>query len=70
MEFFLAMNLRAEPALKDAFKNDFLIGAALNPAQFCESNDAGGGAGETAVQFHHAGKCFEVGTDSSRTRPV
>lgn len=35
---FLAARLNAEPALKDAFKNDFLIGAALNPAQFCESN--------------------------------
>lgn len=30
--------LGAEPALKDVFKNDFLIGAALNPSQFCESN--------------------------------
>lgn len=26
------------PALKTAFKDHFLIGAALNPAQFCESN--------------------------------
>ena len=35
---FLTMNSSAQPALKDVFKNDFLIGAALNPAQFCESN--------------------------------
>jgi endo-1,4-beta-xylanase len=34
----LAPSLRAEPALKQVFKDDFLIGAALNPAQFCESN--------------------------------
>jgi endo-1,4-beta-xylanase len=34
----LAPSLRAEPALKQVFKNDFLIGAALNPAQFGESN--------------------------------
>lgn len=26
------------PALKDAFKDDFLIGAAVNVSQFCESN--------------------------------
>ena len=30
--------VRAEVPLKAAFKDDFLIGAALNPAQFCESN--------------------------------
>src|ERR1019366_1370673 len=35
---FLAARLDAQPALKDVFKHDFLIGAALNPAQFCESN--------------------------------
>ena len=27
-----------QPTLKDVFKNDFLIGAALNESQFCESN--------------------------------
>lgn len=27
-----------EPSLKEAFKNDFLIGAALNESQYCESN--------------------------------
>ena len=27
-----------QPTLKAAFKNNFFIGAALNPAQFCESN--------------------------------
>ena len=27
-----------EPALKDAFKNDFLVGAALNSSQFSEEN--------------------------------
>ena len=35
---FLAAKVNAQPALKDVFKNDFLIGAALNPAQFYESN--------------------------------
>lgn len=30
----------AQTTLKAAFKNDFLIGAALNPSQFCESNSA------------------------------
>lgn len=35
---FLAANLGAQPVLKAVFQNDFLIGAALNPAQFCESN--------------------------------
>src|ERR1035438_5860616 len=38
MGIFLAARLGAQPALKDIFKNDFLVGAALNPAQFCESN--------------------------------
>lgn len=37
---FLTASLGAEPALKDVYKNDFLIGAALNPSQFCESNVA------------------------------
>ncbi len=35
---FMSAHLGAQPALKDVFKNDFLIGAAVNPAQFCESN--------------------------------
>jgi endo-1,4-beta-xylanase len=30
----------AQPALKDAFKSDFLVGAALNPGQFTEENPA------------------------------
>ena len=34
----LAANGQAQTTLKEAFQNDFLIGAALNPAQFCESN--------------------------------
>ena len=34
----LATLLHGEPALKEVFKKDFLIGAALNPSQFCESN--------------------------------
>ena len=34
----LASHLTAQPALQDAFKDDFLIGAALNPGQFTESN--------------------------------
>lgn len=36
----LAANAGAQPALKDVFKNDFLIGAALNPSQFTEQNAA------------------------------
>lgn len=36
--FLVATNLYAQPALKDVFKNDFLIGAALNPSHFCESD--------------------------------
>jgi endo-1,4-beta-xylanase len=36
---FLAARLGAQPALKQAFQNDFLVGAALNPSQFCESNE-------------------------------
>jgi endo-1,4-beta-xylanase len=34
----------AQPVLKDSFKNDFLVGAALSGWQFCESN-----AVETAI---------------------
>jgi endo-1,4-beta-xylanase len=34
----LASHLPAQPALKDAFNDDFLIGAALNPGQFTGSN--------------------------------
>jgi len=34
----LGTQLPAQPALKDAFKDDFLIGAALNPGQFTEVN--------------------------------
>lgn len=37
---FLATTVYAQPTLKQTFQNDFLIGAALNPAQFCESNPA------------------------------
>ena len=33
-----AMNVHAQTTLKDAFKSDFLIGAAVNESQFCESN--------------------------------
>ncbi len=40
-----ATNLAAaQQVLKDVFKNDFLIGAALNPSHFCETN-----ARETAL---------------------
>lgn len=35
-----APRIPAELTLKEAFKNDFLIGTALNPTQFCESNSA------------------------------
>jgi len=34
----LATTAWAQPTLKEAFKNDFLIGVAVNPSQFCESN--------------------------------
>ncbi|HEU5397630.1 MAG TPA: endo-1,4-beta-xylanase [Verrucomicrobiae bacterium] len=34
----LAWSATAETTLKDAFHGDFLIGAALNESQFCESN--------------------------------
>ena len=37
-EVFVVTGLSAQPALKQAFKDDFLIGAALNESQFCESN--------------------------------
>ena len=37
-ELFVVTGLTAQPALKQAFKDDFLIGAALNESQFCESN--------------------------------
>src|SRR5689334_10440587 len=36
----LATTSCAQTTLKQAFQNDFLIGAALSPAQFCESNIA------------------------------
>lgn len=39
-----AKNHHSASTLKDAFKNDFLIGAALNESQFCESNSL-----ETAI---------------------
>jgi endo-1,4-beta-xylanase len=34
----VTVNAQNEVALKTAFKKDFLVGAALNPSQFCESN--------------------------------
>jgi len=34
----IVTHLPAQPALKDAFKADFLIGAALNPGQFTKAN--------------------------------
>ena len=36
----IATSPQAEPALKEVFKNDFLIGSALNLSQFYESNTA------------------------------
>jgi endo-1,4-beta-xylanase len=36
----LVPRVQAEPTLKESFNNNFLVGAALNPAQFCESNAA------------------------------
>jgi endo-1,4-beta-xylanase len=38
LEILLAQSQAVQPRLKDVFKNNFLIGAALNPSQFCESN--------------------------------
>src|SRR5271155_1837381 len=37
---FLAANAGAQTTLKDAFKDDFLIGAALNQSVFSEQNQA------------------------------
>jgi endo-1,4-beta-xylanase len=34
-----SVNIQAQTTLKDAFKNDFLIGAALNKAEFTEQNN-------------------------------
>lgn len=34
----LGLRAQAEPTLKQVFKQDFLIGVALNSSQFCESN--------------------------------
>jgi endo-1,4-beta-xylanase len=36
---FIGLHAYAQPALKDAFKNAFRIGAALNPAVFTEENE-------------------------------
>jgi endo-1,4-beta-xylanase len=41
--FFLAAGADAQTTLKKAFKRDFLVGAALNESQFCESNAAEAG---------------------------
>ena len=38
LEIILATNAWAQTTLKEAFQKDFLIGAALNPAQFSEAN--------------------------------
>ena len=37
----LVMGAPGQPALKDAFKDSFLVGAALNPAQFSEQDARG-----------------------------
>jgi endo-1,4-beta-xylanase len=37
---FAVLNAGAQVTLKDAFQRDFVIGAALNPSVFCESNAA------------------------------
>src|SRR5690349_22039276 len=46
----LATNAYAQPRLKDAYKDDFRIGAALNPAQFTEQD--GRGAAIVKDQFN------------------
>ena len=66
----LATTVWAQTTLKEAFQNDFLIGAALNPAQFCESN-----ATEAALvkrQFNSISpeNVLKWESDPSRTRPV
>ena len=38
ISLLLGLRVQAGPTLKQAFKQDFLIGAALNPSQFCGSN--------------------------------
>src|SRR5579885_976733 len=35
---FFSLSAIGQTSLKDAFQKDFLIGAALNPSVFCESN--------------------------------
>jgi endo-1,4-beta-xylanase len=49
---FLAASLGAQPALKDIFKNDFLIGAALNASQFTPSDKENGEAALIKQQFN------------------
>ncbi|HUF61475.1 MAG TPA: endo-1,4-beta-xylanase [Verrucomicrobiales bacterium] len=44
----------AQPALKDIFRDDFLIGAALNPGHFSgAAGPAGGGGGEVEIVSKH-----------------
>ena len=41
-----------QPTLKDAYKGCFLVGAALNPAQFSGAGPAGRRAYQSPVQYH------------------
>jgi endo-1,4-beta-xylanase len=47
-----AAHLGAQPALKDVFKNDFLIGAALNASQFTPSDKENGAVALIKQQFN------------------
>jgi endo-1,4-beta-xylanase len=49
---FLATHLSAQPALKDVFKHDFLIGAALNESQFTPSDKENGEVKLIQQQFN------------------
>ena len=54
-----------QQALKDVFKNDFKIGAALNRRQIFEERRARRRDREDPLQFDYSGKCFEVGARAS-----
>jgi len=70
MGIFLAISGFAQTTLKEAFKNDFLIGAALNEAQFSGGNAAEAALVKAPVRHHQPGKCFKMGIRPSRTGPL
>ena len=62
---FLATSGFAQTTLKEAFKNDFLIGAALNEAEFTGRNTNAVATRQGSVQHHQPGKRFEMGIHPS-----